>query len=80
MVARVQSLSSQSDDSQGLRVIPVSPLLAAAWFTPLSTSGMCQALLDTGLGEMRCVGDLHRQHLWGSLTDGAPGIKGPLRG
>jgi hypothetical protein len=37
-------------------------------------------LLDTELGEMRCVGDLHRQHLWGSLTDGAPGIKGPLRG
>lgn len=42
--------------------------------------GMCQALLDTELGEMRCVGDLHRQHRWGSLTDAAPGVKGPLRG
>ena len=41
---------------------------------------MCQALLDTELGEMRCVGGLQRQHLWGSLTDGTPGVKGPLRG
>jgi hypothetical protein len=33
-----------------------------------------------GLGKKRCVGELHRQHLWGSLTDGFPGVKGPLRG
>lgn len=44
------------------------------------TYGMCQALLDRSLGEIRCVADLQRQHLGVSLAGGVPGVKGPLRG
>ncbi len=54
----------------------LSPSLAGASSSWRNVSSR----LDTVLGEMRCVDGLHRQHLWGSLTDGAPGIKGPLRG
>ncbi|NTU80640.1 MAG: hypothetical protein HGA45_14895, partial [Chloroflexales bacterium] len=43
-------------------------------------SGMCQVPLNRSLGEIRCVADLHAQHLRVSLADGAPGVKGPLRG